>query len=167
MHGFAHQSHSLAHRVMNFTETLGGLFLSGNLGHHVRRLGLHDGSGQHVADIVMDLTCDACAFGKRRRADGQRTILVVFGDLRAQAANLVAAGILQSPHFAGEVRAARAKQAGSESQNRLEHHQYDDGQVGWNVRANRTENHYRHGKKPQPSRHQRLQEAAAIDTSGR
>ena len=32
------------------------------------------------------LTCDACAFGKRRRAYGQRTILVVFGDLRAQAA---------------------------------------------------------------------------------
>ena len=75
--------------------------------------GLHDGSGQHVADIVMDLTCDARAFGKRRRAYGQRTILVVFGDLRAQAANLVAAGILQSPHFAGEVRAARAKQTGS------------------------------------------------------
>ena len=85
---------------MNFTETLGRLFLSGNLGHHVRRLGLHAGSGQHVADIVMDLTCDACAFGEPRMLQVRRPGGFDIGETSARTADtfpLVVCQRLEAP----------------------------------------------------------------------
>ncbi len=155
--GFAHQSHSLAHRVMNFTETLGRLFLSGNLGHHVRRSVCMMARVSMWPTLSSDLVRCACV----RQASPcvrPRTILVVFGDLRAQAANLVAAEFLQSPHFAGEVRAARKKQTGSESQKSFWStiNMMMDKSDGACEPIERKITIVR-GKKPQPSRHQRLQ----------
>ena len=96
MHRASHQCHRLAHSVANLRESLSRLFLSGNLRHHLRRLGLHDGTGEHMTNVVVDFPCYASTFRKRGRTYRGGAILLAFRQLRAQPTYLVASGILES-----------------------------------------------------------------------
>lgn len=73
MHGFADHRHRLVEGMAELPELIGMQRVTGAGGNHLVRIRQHDRTREQMTHIVVDLACDACAFGEPRMLQVRRS----------------------------------------------------------------------------------------------
>ena len=150
--GTADHRHRLVRRIVDLREPPGGIVRAAGFGHQPSRLGLHDGAGEQMADVVMDIAGDAHAFVDGGRMDGRGAFLAAVGEPDPVAAQHVP-GLILDPGPAGVERVAASRGFPEQRTHRRNNDDEIRIRPGLPAVGTQSEQAHRQRRDPQPARH--------------